>query len=219
MCLDRTGPLSGTLFSPVAELFMNEIRRSPNNRVMQLDKVRVLGFPKNNWNGNFLTRCRKFETVERSGSGSASSIKLRSVGSIPALLSASFVLPNNEVCVSSFGPYQGRLNAPFRLSLQGIVADLQPTCPSRSGRDKRAFRLYDLEGDFIACCAQGKHCQSKALMNNNEVVLYFGCGRPPIGSDEGFVYAMKDSWIIPVRAHSRLPVERNQIEIVGSLNE
>ena len=72
MCLDRTGPLSGTLFSPVAELFMKEIGRSPNNRVIQLDKVRVLGFPKNSWNGNFLTRCRKFETVERSGSSSAS---------------------------------------------------------------------------------------------------------------------------------------------------
>ena len=46
VCMDRTGPLSGTLFSPVAELFLNSVRRSPNNRVMKLDKVRISGFSK-----------------------------------------------------------------------------------------------------------------------------------------------------------------------------
>ena len=184
VCMDRTGPLSGTLFSPVAEIFLNAVCRSPNNRVMKLDKVRISGFPKNDWNGECLTRCRRFESVGPSGSTSASTITLTSVGSSHAMRSAKFMTPDDESCVSIFAEYQGRLIPPFRVTLRGIIGDLQPTAPSRSGNDKRVFRSCDSQGDFIACCAQGKLCQSKALMNNNEVILFLGCGRGPIGSDE-----------------------------------
>ena len=144
---------------------------------------------------------------------SASSINLTYAGSSHAMRSARFTSPTGDACVSTFATYQGRLTPPFRVTLRGIVGDLQSTLPSRSGNDKRGFRLYDSEGDFITCCAQGKICQSKAFENKKEVVIFVGCGRGPIGSDEGLVYAMKDSWVIPVSYHSNMPIERNQIHI------
>ena len=151
-----------------------------------------------------------------SGSTSASTITLTPAGSSRAMRSAKFMTPDDDACVSIFADYQGRLIPPFRVTLRGIIDDLQPTAPSRSGNDKRVFRLYDSEGDFIACCAQGKLCQSKALMNNNEVIIFFGAGRGHIGSDEGLVYALKDSWMIPVSFQSHVPIESNQIHIGAS---
>ena len=50
-------------------------------------------------------------------------------------------------------------------------------------------------------------------MNNNEIIIYFAAGRGPIGSDEGLVYALKDSWMIPDGSQSHIPVERNQIHL------
>ena len=95
-----------------------------------------------------------------SGSTSASTIILTSVGSSHAMRSARFMTPDDDACVSTFAAYQGRLTPPFRVTLRGIISDLQPTTPSRSGSVKRFFRLFDSEGDFIVCCTKGKLCQN-----------------------------------------------------------
>ena len=213
VCVDRTGPLSGTLYTPVAELFLNSIHRFPTNRVMKLDKVRISGFSKNDRNGECLTRCRRFESVGPSGSMPASKITITSAGTSHAMLRAKFVPPDEECCVSVFAEYQERLVPPFRVTLRGIIGDLQPTAPSRSGNDKRVFRLYDSQGDFIVCCAQGNLCHNDVLVDDNEIIIFFAAGRDPIGSDEGMVCALKDSCILPVGFPSHIPAERNQIHI------
>ena len=87
------------------------------------------------------------------------------------MANASFRAPELDACVSSFAAYQGRLIAPFRITLRGVIGDLQTTVPSRSGNDKRTFRLYDSDGDFISCCAQGSQCQSKALRHSQKKAL------------------------------------------------
>jgi len=39
---------------------------------------------------------------------------------------------------------------------------------------------------------------SSALRDNNEVVIYFGTGRAPLGNSKGMLYLMKDAFIVGV---------------------
>ena len=44
-----------------------------------------------------------------------------------------------------------------------------------------------------------KHnAESAALQNYQEVVIYYGTGRGPIGSSKGMFYLLKDAMIIPI---------------------
>ena len=214
--MDRASPLSGTLYSPVAEMFLNAIQRTPNARVLKLNKVRILGFTKNSWNGECLTRCRRFETLEQGSTISPTVLSLGTVGVTAALTSLNFVMPSNDVCFSSFGMHSEKFRAPFRATVRGTIVDLDNTVPTRSGNEKRLFNLVDGQGNYLACAAQNKLCHNRSLIANNEVILFFGTGRGPIGSDEGMLYLYKDSWIIPIRRHSTPPVKGTQIIIEAS---
>ena len=68
---------------------------------------------------------------------------------------------------------------------------------------KRVFNIVDNSGLYFTCCAMLDNAESIALQNNEEVVLYFGTGRGPMGGVKGMLYLLKDALIIPVGEFTR----------------
>ena len=69
---------------------------------------------------------------------------------------------------------------------------------SQQEASKRTFNLVDDAGMWIRRYALGLSARSRALVNGNEVVLYYGTGRSVLGSSPGMVYFMKDSLVVQV---------------------
>ena len=114
------------------------------------------------------------------------------------LTSAAFRIPPADCCISAFRLLRNRLNSPFRLKIKGRVADLQSLEQSQGGNAKRVFDIVDNAGLYITCCAMKRNVDSSALRDNNEVVVYFGTGRGPLGNSKGMLYLMKDAFIVGV---------------------
>ncbi len=52
--------------------------------------------------------------------------------------------------------------------------------------------------------------ESSALRNFQEVVIYFGLGRGPMGNAKGMLYLMKDAFIIPVGQPSLMSTDKKE---------
>ena len=118
-----------------------------------------------------------------------------------------------------------KLKHPFRLSLKGKIADLGPLELSQAGNAKRHFDIVDPAGLYIPCCAMKHNARSPALENFQDVILYYGLGRGPIGSAQGKLYLMDDAFIVRVGEPSssgfmkteQLNVERKTASTPSSL--
>ena len=75
------------------------------------------------------------------------------------------------------------------------VEDLDFT---RAGNEVRRFKLVDAAGFFFNCAAMFQNAKSVALEVNNEVLVFFGTGRGPIGTSAGAIHLMKDAVIVPL---------------------
>ena len=54
------------------------------------------------------------------------------------------------------------------------------------------------------------NAESSALQNFQEVVVYYGTGRGPIGHSKGMLYLLKDAMIIPVGQPSLLSAGKSE---------
>ena len=125
-----------------------------------------------------------------------------------------FKEPSARCCVANFQSIRSKLQAPFRATLKGVIADLLDPEYTQSQNVKRIFDLVDPQGLYIICCAMFHNSMSLALKNQQEVILFFGTGRGPIGSSEGMVYLMADAMILAVGApRSSSPVNREKLAI------
>ena len=61
---------------------------------------------------------------------------------------------------------------------------------------------------YITCCALKHNVDSVALHSFQEVVIYNGLGRGPMGITKGMLYLMKDAFIIPVGQPSPLSITK-----------
>ena len=66
------------------------------------------------------------------------------------------------------------------------------------------FDLVDGHGMYLTCCAMQHNADSSALRNFQEVVVYYGAGRGPIGSSKGMIYLLRDALMVPVGPASPL---------------
>ena len=99
------------------------------------------------------------------------------------------VVPPQEVCVSSFAPLRTQLLAPFRITVRGVVQDLQKLDFSQQGNEVRYFKLVDAAGIYLQCAAMHHNSHSRALEEDSEIILYFGTGRGPICTSDGMLFA------------------------------
>ena len=70
------------------------------------------------------------------------------------------------------------------------------------------FDLVDNAGMYFTCCAMKHNADSTALQNFQEVVVYYGRGRGPMGSSKGMLYLLRDACIISVNSPSLLNTEK-----------
>ena len=204
--VDKTGPVSACLWGSSAEALCNRWRQAQERRsrgvdgpcCVDLTKVRIQGAAKSNWNGESLTRIRTLTSIENTSAEGGTQVKLLAGPTSANLTSAAFRIPPADCCISAFRFLRNRLNSPFRLTIKGRVADLQSLEQPQGGNAKRVFDIVDIAGLYITCCAMKHNVDSSALRDNNEVVIYFGTGRGPLGNSKGMLYLMKDSFIVGV---------------------
>ena len=94
-----------------------------------------------------------------------------------------------------------------------MITDLSDIQATVQEDYKRLFTLVDNAGAWIKCCAIGMPARSLALVNGNEVVLYFCSGRGSLGTSPGMIYLMKDSLVVKLGSRTEVPHKRFQIEV------
>ena len=106
------------------------------------------------------------------------------------------------------------MQAPFRGTFRGTVADLQNLDTTQQGQAKRVFKLVDATGAYLECCALGHNAYSTALTDLQDVVVYYATGRSPIGSSPGRLYLMKDSVILSLGVCAAPAVVNTSVDIL-----
>ena len=180
---------------------------------MSLNIARVAAMAKNDYNGKFLTSMNMLHTVSSVEGREGSCITFPSVASSQFLLDAVYKAPTYPVCISNLSSLGQSLSPNFRGTFRGMVVEVDSVLDfSTQGQPKRKFKLVDPSGAWLNCCASGANAKHKMLFNGSEVVMYFGCGRGMIGSEEAAVYAFKDVVIVLVARHVSLWPLRLRIE-------
>ena len=111
---------------------------------------------------------------------------------------------------------QSKLCNNFRLTLRGIITDLQNVEYTQTGNAKRLFHLVDPHGYYLTCCAMHHSVTNYALQNMNEVIIFFATGRGPIGSAKGAIYLYKDACMIPLSSGKLLSTPKTIHLEIGS---
>jgi hypothetical protein len=213
LLLDKRGPVCVTLWGQMVPEFYSRLS-DPQPPFIRLTAMRVAALkPKTSWNGTSITTMRVLHSTT-SGSGRAgSTLEMLQQPTSPYLLEATYLPPVWPVCVNKFAMVRYKLQAPCRVSLRGVISELSEKQLSSKDRDKRTFILVDESGLWIRCCAVGLPARSRTLSNGNEVVSYFGLGRPGLGSTPGMIYFLKDSLFVQVGNHRGPIVRRAEITV------
>jgi hypothetical protein len=206
LLVDQTGPIGVSVWGDFAEqicLLWRELQQARGcgtigRCIVDLKRVRIQNLPKSSWNGEVLTRIRSLASVEAAGSETGTMLQAVNIPSTPNMISMSFAVPSHLCCISNYHSVRNKLRSPFRASFKGYIMDVEPVEVSQAGNQKCKFDLVDNHGVYITFCAMKHNCESAALKQCQEAVVYFGTGRGPKGSSPGMVYLMKDAMIIPV---------------------
>ena len=192
--------------------------RGENSRkIIDLSIMRLQTVLKSKWNGEILTPFRILGSIEAVGTQRGTELNVLSSATAPNLMNASFIEPSPRFCVGNFQSIRGKLRAPFRITVKGMVMDLCEVEYTQSQNTKRVFDLMDPTGAYVKVSAMVHNSMSSALQNRQEVICYFGTGRGPIGSSPGMIYLMKDAMILPIGGSFRLPpaAKGEYIEVLG----
>ena len=211
--VDRTGPVATCLWNDVAEEICSIWREHQKAGktlpcVVELSKVRITGLARNAWNGESIARLKTLKYIQHISNDSGTTVRALDMATADNLTNKTFTVPPTDWCVSVFRTLRTKCNTPFRLTVKGKVVDLQPLETTQSGHPKRVFDLVDNAGMYFTCCAMKHNADSTALQNFQEVVVYYGTGRGPIGISKGMLYLLQDACIIPVGSPSLLNTEK-----------
>ena len=203
---DQTGPIIISFWDDAAMQFLSIMQQappvdpnSPALPIVLLENMKVTKMPSNTWNGKVLTKINQLQSIASFQNRPGTRIRLANPVSSQFMISELFSVPVMPVCVSKFRELIGALKAPFRMSVRGVVMDVQDLDATLSSRAKRLFSLVDESGHWIQCCGIDRNAHSKALVEGMEVVFFFATGRPQLGGTGGILYAMKDSLIVPIQ--------------------
>ena len=204
--LDKTGAVMVVVFGELAneltheanELSEKENRGEKVSRIVEIDKARIVPMTKSDWNGEPLCRMNVLWTVKGVNSDPGTSIRFLDQASAFGLTTATFVLPPASCCITKFSTLGKEVTAPFRGTFRGVIMDVGALDYTQTGNPKRRFTLVDSNGTYILCVAHVQNAGSKAIVERQEVVIYFGTGRKAIGRIPGMLYLLKDAIIYPV---------------------
>ena len=91
------------------------------------------------------------------------------------------------------------------MSLRGIVHEASKLERTTNGNDKKPFTLADETGMYVSCIALGEVARIPALVDSNEVIVFFGHGVEGHGSSNGciMVYSYSTIWGVSKKSNSR----------------
>ena len=210
---DNTGPVMLTLWGKIVNGFYSKVTHT-KNPIVFLDGLRVSELPANSqWHGTSLTTIRMLHSTNPLNNRPGTTLTIVETPRSSFLLNEAYTAPMPPACINEFSDIVGRCRAPFRVTLRGLITDLSEMQATVSEADKRLFTLVDDAGSWIKCCAIGMPARSLALVNGNEVVLYFCSGRGSLGTSPDMVYLMKDSLVVKLGSRTEVPPKRFQIEV------
>ena len=226
--IDLSGPILVQAWSELAGQFCNlwneieaaraEGKKYAKGNIIDLQRVRVTALANNPWHGSSLTNIRVLSTVAVQNQPKlGTSAQILTQASQPNMLTAKFPVLPAHCCIKTFSGYKEKFLAPFRATCMGVVADVKPVDVSQNGNRKCIFNLVDEEGSYFQCCAMYQHCDHQMLVEGQDLIIYYGTGRGPLGSMPGMLYMMNDAFILPngskPRAENMRPIKKQEISI------
>ena len=150
--IDRSGPVLVTLWGDRTE----DLRRAWSaierdtgksgievRNIIDLQRVKITQLPKNAWNGDCLTQIRVLSSVEGiKGTSTSTSVNVLSKRDAINISRDEFISPRHNCCISNFQTFKGKLEAPFRVTIKGVVADTKPMEMAQSGNPKELRFLF-----------------------------------------------------------------------------
>ena len=173
---DRHGPAMVTLWGDTVKQFLELLPAlspsSSSKPLLSLSMVRIAGVPQNDWNGTLLSPMHVLHSVAKRGQNPPTSISLLRSASSPHMhASVVFQVPFPNL-VTDFLGNQNRFVAPFRVSLFGVILNVQEMSASNNGGPKRLFDIVDATGTYLHCCALGRNATNLALRPGMEAVFF-----------------------------------------------
>ena len=202
-----------TLWGKIVKDFYSKVTHT-RNPILFFEGLRVSELPANKyWNGTSLTTIRMLQSITPIRNRPGTTLTVVETPRSSFLLTEAYTAPMPPGCINEFSGLVGRCKAPFRVTLRGMITDLSDIQATVQEDYKRLFTLVDNAGAWIKCCAIGMPARSLALVNGNEVVLYFCSGRGSLGTSPGMIYLMKDSLVVKLGSRTEVPHKRFQIEV------
>ena len=100
---------------------------------------------------------------------------------------------------------------PFRINVHGIVSNVAREVISRNDNHMKAFTVQDANGMWVRCLALGHHVDNPALVQGNEVVVFFITALGGLGRRSGQLWLYDDAHIMRTRKNCVLRRAREEI--------
>lgn len=221
LLVDLTGPMAVTLWGDSVEKFLQlrlalaRMGASGAKSLLKLEVLRVKDVTKNAFHGEVLTPMKVLHSMVGIPNRPGTEITLSPDPTSPFTKTAIFRAPLPPLCIVNFAAYQSKMVPPFRATLRGVVADLKAVEATEQGNPKRCFALVDDMGFWVTCHAIGRNAQSPALVDTNDVVIFYASARKGLGSSVGAMYLFKDALVVAMGKKS--VQKRVQIEFTESM--
>ena len=116
----------------------------------------------------------------------------------------SILPPEQALYVRDFSVLKQRL--PFRVSLAGIINEVEEATLTQAGNLKKCFILQDQAGRYVTCAALGRHAQSPAISTSTEVIVYFGKAQEGFKPNlPGIVWIYDEAHVVVLRENVYCP--------------
>ena len=100
---------------------------------------------------------------------------------------------------------------PFKVSVAGVIKDVQPTTTSKNGTPMLLFKIVDMSGRFAPCMAFGRHAENPNIIERNEVVIYFTVAQAGLSNGPGQLWIYDDAHVLHLRGNAAVQPARIQM--------
>ena len=122
--------------------------------IVQVTYFRARPLKEGTYNGRNLSRIQELHSVASIDLGKGKELPGTCVSLVeraesPALLTMTFVAPPFPQCISRYLPHRNLLVTPFKVTLKGMIANVQPITMSLQGKAKVIFELVEDTGSWL----------------------------------------------------------------------
>jgi hypothetical protein len=129
------------------------------------------------------------------------------------MTTAVFNMPSNAIVLRRFDSLE-RIDAPFVVSVKGVVINVGSLTTSQAGSPKISFTLVDEIGSCVACMAFGETALNASIKDLSVILIFFACGRAGNHLSHGALFLWENgACIISLGKVNHRPQETRTISI------